>query len=644
MKRALILAGLLGLSLFGAPLRVHAAELRSFGFSRLGNPVPWSGSQKGFPKVHWDLDPEGTLSIAKVGLAESLYPYDFDDGHHVQRPAIIDDLFYESLMVPDPVGDGETLYPLIATSVRHPADFSSILFELDPAAEFNDGAPVRPDDILFSYTVFLKHDPKSTAELAKLVKDVRVEKNGVRFELDAQGQTARDAIMKLAQMKIVRSNRRINNQLGGVKVPFLGTGPYLIGHLGRTQIFFVRNLFYWGSTRPTRRGFFNFLQIDVNLFPDDILARNSIASGETHIFEEYNPLYIDHTLSQTRKKNLPVESREEKYKSWGQPLNSWVFNLDRPQLQDVRVRQALILAFDFDQMNGLYFGGHKIRPLSYLHESLIAPSGLPDFHTKAALAKCGEIAPKNAYDAFESYGQIGGGTGNHRMRLLKAQSLLFEAGYKLSNGRMVSGKDNRQLALSFIVRDDLELQLVNIFEKDLTRMGISVAANKVSDARAFEDLLHGNTYDVASTPQVLLTRDGWPHVDFAMQAWHSSSANPLGLGSANPNRLRSVCIDRLIEDMAKLEPLTAEYRGHAQALARLQQALALNIFTGELKQRHFLLDNRIRIPSDLSAKKAHMYGFWAEKAGIEQNSEGSQEGAPMDLPRLPCEDMTCLVE
>ena len=46
-----------------------------------------------------------------------------------------------------------TLYGLIAESVEVPEDRSSITFHLRDEARFSDGAPITPEDVLFSHAV-----------------------------------------------------------------------------------------------------------------------------------------------------------------------------------------------------------------------------------------------------------------------------------------------------------------------------------------------------------------------------------------------------------------------------------------------------------------------------------------------------------
>ncbi|MDV7390514.1 ABC transporter substrate-binding protein, partial [Arthrospira platensis SPKY1] len=57
---------------------------------------------------------------------------------------------------------------------------------------------------------------------------------------------------------------------------------------------------------------------------------------------------------------------------------SWVFNLDKPQFQDVRVRQAIAMMFNFDWSNAtLYYGLYK-QPESFWSATDLAASGVPE--------------------------------------------------------------------------------------------------------------------------------------------------------------------------------------------------------------------------------------------------------------------------
>ena len=52
-----------------------------------------------------------------------------------------------------------TEYGLLAESVRHPPDFSSVTYRLRANARWHDGKPITPEDVVWSFEMLKKHNP-----------------------------------------------------------------------------------------------------------------------------------------------------------------------------------------------------------------------------------------------------------------------------------------------------------------------------------------------------------------------------------------------------------------------------------------------------------------------------------------------------
>src|SRR5690606_6935073 len=50
----------------------------------------------------------------------------------------------------------ETLYPLIAESLEYPADYTWVIFNINPKARFHDGNPITAHDVVFSFNKFME--------------------------------------------------------------------------------------------------------------------------------------------------------------------------------------------------------------------------------------------------------------------------------------------------------------------------------------------------------------------------------------------------------------------------------------------------------------------------------------------------------
>ena len=80
--------------------------------------------------------------------------------------------------------------------------------------------------------------------------------------------------------------------------------------------------------------------------------------------------------------------KEEIHLKQVEGMQSWAMNLRRDKFKDVRVRQALNFAFDFEWSNTNLFYGQYKRSRSYFNNSEMEAKGLPSTggtgHSRAA--------------------------------------------------------------------------------------------------------------------------------------------------------------------------------------------------------------------------------------------------------------------
>ena len=93
------------------------------------------------------------------------------------------DLIYDTLMIAA-LDEVSAEYGLLAESVSHPDDFSSVTYRLRPQAKFHDGRPVTPEDVIFSFNAFKQNSPQLSAYYQHVTK---VEKTGEREIIDGPG-------------------------------------------------------------------------------------------------------------------------------------------------------------------------------------------------------------------------------------------------------------------------------------------------------------------------------------------------------------------------------------------------------------------------------------------------------------------------
>ena len=157
----------------------------------------------------------------------------------------------------------------------------------------------------------------------------------------------------------------------------IASGPYLIDRydVGRS-ISYRRNPDYWGDDVPSRRGMFNFGRIVYRFYKDDVARLEAFKAGEFDVVVEYSAKNWARSYNGPKFDSGEIIKRELTHSN-GAGMQGFVMNLRRAQFQDIRVRQALGLALDFEWMNRQLFYGQYKRIYSFFNNSELAATGLP---------------------------------------------------------------------------------------------------------------------------------------------------------------------------------------------------------------------------------------------------------------------------
>jgi microcin C transport system substrate-binding protein len=137
---------------------------------------------------------------------------------------------------------------------------------------------------------------------------------------------------------------------------------------------------YWageqGAKLGVRRGQYNFDRITYKIYLDETSRFEGLRAGEFDFMREF----ISRNWARQYKGKL-FDSGELKKASFSNrnpgDFQGYVFNLRKPKFQDVRVRQALGLAMDFEWLNRQLFYGLYKRVEGYFPNSEFHAEGLP---------------------------------------------------------------------------------------------------------------------------------------------------------------------------------------------------------------------------------------------------------------------------
>lgn len=452
-----------------------SAEPR-LGIAMHGAPVQAGGFDH-FPYVNPGAPKGGRATFAVQGSFDSLNPM-------IVRgvaAAGVREYVYESLMA-RALDEPFSLYGLLAESIDTPDDRSSVTFTLRPEAKFSDGKPVTVDDVIFSHRLLRDHGrPNYRAYYAKVQSVEKVGDRAVRFVFKS-GDREMPLIMGLMPILPRHAVGAETFENSTLKPP-IGSGPYMIAEVAPgAGITYRRDPNWWGADLPVNRGLYNFDEVRYSYFRDSVTMFEAFKTGLYQVRAEDDPTrwakgYGFPALRDGRvvRTELPI----------GVPagMSALVFNTRRPFFSDPRVREALILLFDFEWANQTLYHGLYARTQSYFERSELSSRGIPaDERERALLAPFHDAVRPDILDgAFKLHATDASGRDREARR--RALALLDEAGYVVVDNRLVSKATGAPFTFELLAATRAQQRLFLAYQRNLKQVGIETRIRQVDSAQ-----------------------------------------------------------------------------------------------------------------------------------------------------------------
>ena len=431
-----------------------------------------------FPFVNPDAPKGGRLSLCFLGTFDSLNPFNLKAGSTAQ--GMVTNV-YESLMTRSP-DEPFTLYGLVAKSLDTDDARSFVTFHLDPAAHFSDGAPIRADDVLFSFDLLKRHGRPQQRAAFGLVRGVAApDPLTVRFDLG--GLDDREMPLTLGLMPVLSKLHTDPDRFDDTTLaPPVASGPYRITAVSPGQkVTLSRDPNYWAKDLPVRRGMFDFDTVDLTYYRD--------ANG---LFEAFKAGLCDYRIETDPTRwltgyDIPAVRDGRVVKQTipsGLPkgMEGIAFNTRRPPLDDIRVREALGDMFDFEWLNANLFGGLYTRTNSFFADSELSSAGRPaDARERALLAPYPDaVRPEVMVGTWAPPKTDGSGRDRHGAEA--ALKLLEAAGYHLKGTALVDA-GGAPLVLEIMAADRRQERLALIYADSLRRIGVALKVRTVDEVQ-----------------------------------------------------------------------------------------------------------------------------------------------------------------
>ncbi|KJB93905.1 extracellular solute-binding protein [Skermanella aerolata] len=540
MKRLLAAAVCSGFLMLGGLLPAAAQEAeqkvtRTWAMAEFGEPL-YGPDMPHWPYANPDAPKGGSVVLGAFGSFDSLNTYILRG----QWPAGIS-LISDGLMT----GSGDELssaYGLIAENAEYPEDKSWIVFNLRPEARWHDGQPITADDFKFAFDTIKQYGRPFLQSFYEDVSGIEVlDPHKLKFTFKTRNSMK--PLLTVAQSSPLPRHWWNANGRDITKTtlePLLGSGAYRIKAVdpGRS-VTYERVTDYWAADLPVNRGLNNFDQIRYDYYLDDTVLFEAFMAGRIDYRQEnraqrWNQSYDVPAVKDGNliKRVVPDETPRG--------TQGYIFNLRRSQFQDVRVREAINLLYDFESVQRtLLFGEYK-RVKSWFPNSEFGASGAPDPAELAVLEKYKDkVRPEVLTKAYEP--PVTDASGNIRNNLRDALRLFREAGWELKNNRLVNAAGD-QMRMEILLVSPSLVRVTEPFVQNARRAGID-ASIRVVDTSQYQVRVDDFDYDLLA-----VSLNFFPPPGAEQRSYFGSAAADVR-GSANIPGIKDPVVDGLIEEL-----------------------------------------------------------------------------------------------
>lgn len=533
---------LLSLCLIAAPgLAENIKE--SYSFAVLGEPK-YAINFTHFDYVNPAAPKGGDITLSAIGTFDNFNRYALRGNPGVSTETLYDTLFTNSDDEPG------SYYPLVAEMARYPDNFAWAEIEINPQARFHDGTSIKASDVAFTFNKFMTEGVPQFRLVYKGAKVRAIAPLTVRIEL---ATPSKERMLGLFSLPVFPEKFWKNHKLSDpLSAPPLASGPYKITAWRMGQyITYSRVRDYWAANLPVNRGRWNFDSIRYDYYLDDNVAFEAFKAGA---FDFRNEVSAKNWATRYIGKNFANHFivKEEQPNDAAQDARWLAFNIQRPIFEDRQVREAIGLAFDFEWMNKTLFYGAYSRANSYFQNTEYAARDYPHADELILLAPMKKDLPPEVFTSIYNPPKSNG-NGFDRENLLKAMTLLKEAGWELKDQKLINVKTGKPFTFELLIGATGNTQWVLPFQHNLQRLGITMEIRQVDNSQ-LTNRLRKRDYDMIPT---LYSAMPYPSADVQI-AWASEYVD----STYNSPGVKSPVVDELISqivanqgDKQKLLPL-----------------------------------------------------------------------------------------
>ena len=481
-------------------------------------------------------------------------------------PAYLSNLMFDSLLT-SALDETGAAYGLLADDVGLAADRLSVTFRLRPEARFHNGQAVLALDVKHSFDTLM--GPHTSPVYKTILEDVAgldiLDERTVRYRFKKANRELPLTVGSLpvfsrawGDEKDPKTGQRKGFDQVVMDVP-IGSGPYKIGpvRFGK-DITYVRDPGYWARDLPVRRGTANFDRITVKIYKDSTARLEALKAGEFDLMRFFSAGDWARRVNGKRFDSGELVKAEFTHRL-PTGFQSYVLNTRRPPLDDIRVREALGLALDYEWMNRLMFYGGYQRVQGLFGNTDCAAEGAP------GPAELALLEPWRAKLPVKVFGEPyrpprTDGDRSLRGNLRQAQALLREAGWAVKDGALRNAK-GEPLRIEYLDSAETGARVVTPWARNLEKLGIELTFRPV-DFALYQQRLRTFQFDITSLAFGGTHNPGPEYADlFGSKAADTED-------SGNMAGVKSPAVDALVAHMVGADTRT-DFLAACRALERV---------------------------------------------------------------------------
>lgn len=500
-------------------------------------------------------------------------------------------MMYEPLVSLHTTEDREV--GVLADSWTVGEDGRTFTFHVDSRAKWSDGKPVTAEDIQFYYDVIMDEKnltPIFKVGLSRFDRPEVVDPQTIKMVAkEVHWGNFWEAAGMIAFPKHVWQGKDFNQ----IRYEFpVVSGPYKIKTFREDRyVELARRADWWGFKKNWNRGKYNFQKIRYRFMNDQTKALEAFKKQDFNAYAIYtSSIWMKQTDFDAVQKGWAVKQRIYNKEPIG--FQGMAINLRKPEYQDVRVRKALSLLMNREQMNEKYMYGQYFLLNSY-YPDLWENNQNPN-------------APQYRYNPDE------------------ARALFAEAGYKV-NAEGVLEKDGKPFKINFITSSE-DLRHLTLFQEDLKKVGVVATIEKMSQS-TLRKRLDDADFDL------YWVNWGAGRLRDPEASWSSETANQKGTN--NLSGLQDAVVDSLIK-LQKTEFDLAKRNEILKALDNRLAEIVPYVLMWQCDHHRILYWNRYGMPEkvldNFNREDAIPVYWWLDPAKSAALDKAMKENSSLPIP------------